>query len=64
MNGQQLKEYMNAQRNEIFKYKWIESENAGYDLFPGNDGNNKAADVWITHYAASFKEWWKTRKGV
>ena len=58
MNHQQLLDYNKAQRNEISAFKWTESEKAGRDLFPGKDGNNKAAFVWISLYAQSFNKYW------
>lgn len=39
--------------NEILKYKWIESEKAGYDI-----GSNRACLEWRDKYAKSYREWW------
>lgn len=51
----ELKEYLQVQCEEIRKYKWIESERCGYDI-----GNNRAAEEWISKYAASFRRHWKS----
>jgi hypothetical protein len=58
MNPQDLRLYNLAQVEEILKFKWIESEKAHRDLYPGRDGMNKAASDWIDKYAKLFREYW------
>lgn len=48
--------YIHAQINEIEKYKWIESERAGYDI-----GRNRAAKEWIDKYSKVFREQWSNK---
>ncbi len=43
-----------AEKNEILKHKWIESEKLGYDI-----GFEKALVDWIIHHR---KDWKKSRK--
>lgn len=45
-----LKEYLEIQRQEIDRHKWIESEKAGKDL-----GMDAAID-WILKYADAFSD--------
>ncbi|HOK39516.1 MAG TPA: hypothetical protein PLD27_00555 [bacterium] len=60
MDKELFKKYIEAQINEIEKYKWIESEKHGYDI-----GRNRAAYEWITKYSKSFRDYWfKTYKLV
>ena len=40
-----------AEREEILKHKWLESENQGYDI-----GFEKALTTWVTNHR---KEWLK-----
>lgn len=47
------KEFM-AEKDEILKHKWIESEKAGYDI-----GFEKALVDWILNHR---KEWRQNRK--
>jgi len=50
-------EFMHDEQEEIKKYKWIESENAGKDV------GNKACIEWIERYAKDFrKKWYKDHK--
>jgi len=46
----ELKEYLEIQRREIERHKWIESEKAGRDL-----GMDAAID-WILKYADIFSD--------
>ncbi|MFM1770611.1 MAG: hypothetical protein RJA22_3140 [Verrucomicrobiota bacterium] len=39
-----------AEREEILKHKWIESEKAGYDI-----GFEKALTDWIVHHRAKWR---------
>ena len=43
-----------AERDEILRHKWFESEKAGYDI-----GFDKALMEWIVRYR---KEWRQSRK--
>jgi len=43
-----------AEREEILRHKWIESEKAGYDI-----GFEKALLDWILHHRSAWK---RTRK--
>ena len=45
---------LRMQREEIERYKWIESEKSGRDL-----GRQAALD-WISKYAAKWREWYET----
>ena len=53
-----LREEMDAIIEEINKYKWIESEKAGYDI-----GSNRAAFEWIDKHYDNWKYWWLVQKG-
>ncbi|MEK6832873.1 MAG: hypothetical protein AABY32_02405 [Nanoarchaeota archaeon] len=46
-----MKEYVKSQLEEIFKYKWIESEKEGHDI-----GEDAAARKWIELYAEKFRQ--------
>lgn len=45
-----MKEFLDAQRVEIERHKWIESEKAGHDL------GEAAVQDWINRYAKTFRE--------
>jgi len=45
-----------AEVAEIQKYRWIQSEKAGYDI-----GQDRAAMEWIAKYAAKFREQWERK---
>lgn len=45
-----LKEYNDAQTDEMQKHRWIESEKAGHDL------GEAAYREWVMKYAAKFRE--------
>jgi len=47
-----FKEMMDAQKEEMYRYKWTESEKAGHDVGKG------VYLEWITRYAASWRETW------
>ena len=40
-----------AEREEILRHKWIESEKAGYDI-----GFERALTDWIMNYRANWRE--------
>lgn len=40
-----------AEKEEILKHKWIESEKAGYDI-----GFERALVDWITHHRAGWQQ--------
>jgi hypothetical protein len=48
---------MDAQIEEIMKYKWIESEKFGYDI-----GEERACNEWIRKYAKIFREEWFNKR--
>lgn len=52
MNNMEFEKYMDHQRHEINRHKWIESEKAGRDL-----GSEAVLD-WIRKYASVFRENW------
>lgn len=52
----QMKKSSEAQLQEIFKHKWIESEKAGCDL------GAAAAKDWIKNYAQLWRQCWEERK--
>lgn len=43
-----------AEREEILRHKWIESEKAGRDI-----GFESAVVSWVVHHRA---QWWRTRR--
>ena len=53
MDRKELKAYLDAQVEEIQKYKWIESERRNFDI-----GFARAADEWIHQYSALFRQHW------
>ena len=53
MNREELKIYLDAQIQEIQKYKWIESERQRRDI-----GFERAALEWINLYSDSFRHYW------
>lgn len=57
MNREELKIYLDAQVQEIQKYKWIESERQRRDI-----GFERAALEWINLYSDSFRHYWFVRK--
>jgi hypothetical protein len=46
------KQFMTDQVEEINKFKWIRSEQVGYDL------GYVAVKEWITRFAKTFREYW------
>jgi len=57
MTREELKAYLDAQVQEIQKYKWIESERQRTDI-----GFQRAALEWINLYSESFRRYWFTSK--
>jgi hypothetical protein len=53
MDRNELQAYLNAQVQEIQKYKWIESERLNHDI-----GFDRAALEWINLYSDSFRSHW------
>lgn len=49
INTNLYKEFQ-AEKEEILKYKWIESERAGHDI-----GFERALVEWITHHRAGWR---------
>jgi hypothetical protein len=56
MTAEDFSYFMQAQAEEIRKYKWIESEKAGKDL-----GAN-CCHEWIAKYAKIFRDQWESKK--
>lgn len=52
-----MKKFLDAQREEIERYKWIESEKAGRDL------GEAAARDWVAKYAKVFREEYERKNG-
>ena len=50
---EQLRRYLEAQLDEIQKFKWIESERANEDI-----GFDRAAFEWIRLHGDSFRREW------
>ena len=46
-----------AEREEILKHKWLESEKAGYDI-----GFESALTDWIVKYRSGWRRWRKTQR--
>lgn len=57
MNRDELKSYLEAQVQEIQKYKWIESERQRQDI-----GFQRAALEWINLYSDGFRQSWFSQK--
>ena len=45
-----------AERNEVMKHKWIESEKVGFDI-----GFNKALMDWVIKHRSAWREYRKKR---
>ena len=41
-----------AERDEILKHKWIESEKVGYDI-----GFERAMTDWLVNHSAAWRRW-------
>jgi len=55
MGGDEFKEFLEVQLEEINKYKWIRSEQEGHDI-----GRNCACNEWIAKgYAKQFRIRWE-----
>ncbi len=46
-----------AERDEILKHKWIESEKAGYDI-----GFERAMTDWLVNHSAAWRRWRRTQR--
>lgn len=46
-----------AERDEILKHKWIESEKAGYDI-----GFERAMTDWLVNHSAAWRRWRKAQR--
>ncbi len=46
-----------AERDEILKHKWIESEKAGYDI-----GFERALTDWIVKHRAAWLRWRRSQR--
>jgi hypothetical protein len=51
LKGSRLYQEFLAEREEIMKHKWCESEKAGYDV-----GFEKALLDWLVRYRASWRQ--------
>jgi len=47
-----------AERDEILKHKWIESEKAGYDI-----GFERALTDWTVHHRSGWRKWYRAQRG-
>jgi hypothetical protein len=56
MDKHEFNEFMEAQRREIARHRWIASEKAGRDL-----GQEAALD-WVKNHAEEFRVWWEDEK--
>ena len=57
LSHEQLKVYLDAQVEEILKYKWIESERHCNDI-----GFHRAAMEWSDRYGSTFRQYWLTQR--
>ncbi len=57
MDKKEFHEFIQAQIQEILKYKYLESEKLGYDI-----GELRAGIEWVKKYAASFKKNWENER--
>jgi hypothetical protein len=48
-----------AEREEILKHKWLESEKAGYDI-----GFERALTDWIVKYRSGWRKWRKSQRSA
>lgn len=48
-----------AERDEILKHKWIESEKAGHDI-----GFERALTDWIVRYRSGWRRWRKNQRAA
>lgn len=55
MDEKEFEEFSEAQRREIQKHRWIESEKAGKDV------GQKATVDWINQHAEEFRDWWERK---
>ncbi|HNU98382.1 MAG: DUF4032 domain-containing protein [Verrucomicrobia bacterium] len=46
-----------AERDEILRHKWIESEKAGYDI-----GFERALTDWSVHHRGPWRRWHQSRR--
>lgn len=46
-----------AERDEILKHKWIESEKAGYDI-----GFERALLDWLVNHSAAWRRWRRSQR--
>jgi len=49
-----LYRHFQAQREEILKHKWYESEKAGHDI-----GFDRALTNWVIKHRAGWLRWWR-----
>jgi len=46
-----------AERDEILKHKWIESEKAGHDI-----GFERALTDWVVRYRTGWRRWRRSQR--
>lgn len=46
-----------AERDEILKHKWIESEKAGYDI-----GFEWALTDWVVKHRSGWRRWYRSQR--
>ena len=47
-----------AEREEILRHKWFESEKAGYDI-----GFERALTDWIVKHRSAWRKWYRSQRG-
>lgn len=50
---ERIMQALQAEREEILRHKWLESEKAGYDI------GKEAVIDWILKHAGRWREWWE-----
>lgn len=57
IKGSQLYKIFLAEKDEILRHKWIESEKAGHDI-----GFEKALLDWVHRYRAKWRAQWQQKQ--
>lgn len=47
-----------AEREEILRHKWLESEKAGHDI-----GFERALTDWAVHHRTGWRKWHRAQRG-
>jgi hypothetical protein len=53
MHDFNLRKYVDAQMQEIDRYKWLESEKEHQDI-----GKERAIFEWVAKFGKTFHDWW------